>query len=274
MTTPAQARQTSIGRVYEQEGRDVQFLSVTTALQALPKDALMYWAAREVAGVAVEIIEGRAPLPVGADGEPLAGDDLHKWLKTEPLRQRDSAGNIGDLVHGYAEDFMRAGLTVEEMHEKLEAIEDKKVRARVKQFVQWVEDFRVEPIAVEVTIYNDEHGYAGSCDLIAHVPGYGVVLVDLKTSKGIYGSVALQAIAYARGEYILTDEGERLKLPEINMSAVLHIKARSYVFRKLDASDECFEHFVHLLHTKREILPALDGRLLHRIEPGVRAFGG
>lgn len=258
MTNPVQAVTTKAGRYYLRDGK--KYMSVTTALKAIPKDALMYWSAREVATEAVRMIDegdySSCPgIVLGYEG-PYVMDAAAaiKHLKGAPWIKRDNAGAIGDEVHGWAERIM-AGETPDP--EWLNRKRNNDVQKRVKHFLQWLEDFTIEPIHVEATIYNDTHEYSGSCDLMAYVtaPAHGwdrePVVIDFKTSKSIYGEVALQAVAYKNGEYILGDDGTKHPMPELRSGAVLHIHPNGYTFRELDVSNERYKNFLAALYMKR-----------------------
>jgi len=66
----------------------------------------------------------------------------------------------------------------------------------IKSFVDWratLESF--EPLAWDVTVYSDIHGYAGSVDLIAKVNGVPYI-IDFKTSQEVWSEYELQVSAY------------------------------------------------------------------------------
>ena len=254
MTSPLRAIQTDAGRYYPHDRRDLP--SVTTVLGTLGKgDGIVQWAANLAADLAIKIGRTSPIYPHDRDAMRFSWRDA-----------RDSAAALGDAVHGHAEWLMaHQGEFV--VDDYLKAIDDKKVRNRVKQFIKWLDTYEVVPIYIEATVYNLTVGYAGSCDLMALVDGIPT-LVDYKTSKSIRGSVALQCVAYARGEFILTDDGEVLDLPDFERAAVLHIRDRGYVFREVDIGEATYEQFCRLVRTKTDWIDGAESNaLLDTIEP-------
>src|SRR4029453_3802172 len=57
-------------------------------------------------------------------------------------------------------------------------------------------------LAAEQTVYSRRYGYAGTFDLLATLPGHGLVLVDVKTGNRVYPEVCLQLAAYAPADFI------------------------------------------------------------------------
>lgn len=252
MTSPTQAVTTAKGRWYPRNGLD--YMSVTTAISALPKDALVQWAANMAADKAMFLL---------ADGITLAclgrtPEQVRDEIRYAHKQRKEGAADVGTEVHRMVEVFLLGG----DPH-----TDDKEAAKRFKHFLKWHDTFAIEPMYVEATVYNDTHLYAGSCDLMAMVDGIPTI-IDLKTSKGVYGTVALQLAAYRFADYILTDEGKQLDIPRFDRGAVLHIRPTGYTFREVDVSEEMFAHFIRLLETKREwINRAEKTALLPAIEP-------
>ncbi|MFJ2620858.1 cytochrome [Glutamicibacter sp. NPDC087344] len=96
-------------------------------------------------------------------------------------RYRDAAAARGDRVHNYAEQWALAELGLpHELGQAREAIESHGERDYVAHFETWWRDYRVEPVAAEVTVWNESIGYAGTIDLIARIGGRDC-LIDYKT---------------------------------------------------------------------------------------------
>jgi hypothetical protein len=218
-------------------------MSVTTALNALPKDALPQWAANLAADKAMELADsGLLPRLIRDDARY-----AHKEAK-------ESAATLGTIVHGMCEYRLLGGVVDLSLY-------DKPAIKRYKQFCNWLDAYKVEPLHVEATVYNDDSLYAGSCDLMALVDGVPTI-IDFKTSKGVYPTVALQMAAYAHAEYILTDEGEKVALPEFQRGAVLHIKPMSFNFIECDISETTFDFFLDVLRLKRSWLDGYSEKVL------------
>jgi hypothetical protein len=76
-----------------------RYMSVTTILSnGVPKPALMHWAAFEAAQCAVDNI----PDLVKARGES-ARLEMRSWIQRAAERKRDSAANLGTVIHGFLE---------------------------------------------------------------------------------------------------------------------------------------------------------------------------
>lgn len=63
------------------------------------------------------------------------------------------------------------------------------------RYVQWLEDYEVEILATEMTVFSHKHRYAGTCDIICNVGGVTHV-VDVKTSKQATDVHMLQVASY------------------------------------------------------------------------------
>jgi hypothetical protein len=79
-------------------------------------------------------------------------------------------------------------------------------------------------LATEQTVYSRRYGYAGTFDLLATLPGRGLVLVDVKTGNRVYPEVCLQLAAYAAADFIGHPDGTEQPLPAIQAAAVLHLR--------------------------------------------------
>lgn len=188
--------------------------SVTTVLDVLAKPALPWWG-----------------MKVGADGvRELASlrtmdSEIAEWITTATVDSlvdeltehkltvnhvRDKAGTRGQSVHDALEAWAKTG------HRPDPKIYPDEERGYIEGLIAFLNDVpSAEPEACEVLVASIEHGFAGRYDLRlrTHEPHPVVVhrtktrvhhkilmpgetLVDLKTSKGIYGSHARQLEAY------------------------------------------------------------------------------
>jgi hypothetical protein len=64
-----------------------------------------------------------------------------------------------------------------------------------ESWLAWWKQSGLEPLAVERTIWSEEHGYAGTMDLYAR-KGKSRVVIDWKTGNRIYAEAHLQNVAY------------------------------------------------------------------------------
>jgi hypothetical protein len=150
-------------RFYQTESGE--FLpSVTTILQAYPKDAGYF-----------------------------------KWLKEvgeESDTIRDEAGRRGSIVHTLTEqydngdevslldDYGRIGYKMGEW-------------AMFERYVEYSQRFQPEIVLSETNFINPDLGFAGTIDRVVKIDGK-TYLIDIKTSNAIYDSYWLQLMAYKR----------------------------------------------------------------------------
>ncbi|HEX9722218.1 MAG TPA: PD-(D/E)XK nuclease family protein [Candidatus Paceibacterota bacterium] len=100
-----------------------------------------------------------------------------------------SAAEWGTLIHETVESILRGE----------EAQPDRRCEVSIATFLSWRNQY---PIAIqnpahdiEKRVFDVEHGYAGTIDMVAEVEGV-VGIIDLKTSTAIYKEHSLQTAAY------------------------------------------------------------------------------
>jgi hypothetical protein len=213
---------------YRLDGKPVK--GVTTLLNGgLPKPALPPWAARTVAEYVADNREAVAQLYT-----------MGRWpmvnaLKGIPWEQRDQAAAKGTDVHSLAEDVVHGREVEVPAH----------LVGHVEGYARFLDQWDVQPILVERMVANREHWYAGTFDLIATVKGEPMLL-DLKTSKGIYGEVALQVAAYRFAEFYQDDDGLEQPMPEVARVAAVHVREDGTDLIPLESSDKPFRCFLHI----------------------------
>lgn len=113
----------------------------------------------------------------------------------------------------------------------------------VEAFLDWAD--RMKPVwnRSEFQLFSDTYNYAGSADADITLGG-DRVLVDVKTSKSVYSSYALQLAAYRYAEFIGLPSGEKLPVPEFTRAAVLHVRDGQCRLLELDAGREVFDAFL------------------------------
>lgn len=221
------------GLVFSEEGHRYYLdgkrtSSVTTILSGgIPKPFLVPWAARKAAEYAV--------------ANPGASFDD---IKEAPNRERDAAGVRGTAVHDIAEQIIHG--TPVDVPEELYPYVD--------GYVRFLDSFRVEPLLIEKTVAHRGMGYAGRFDAIVMLPGLNgsdPVMVDLKTSNGVYRETKAQCAAYSEADfYVEVDAPEtELVIPEIQASYVAHITPNGTYLHPLARNrSEILEHFEIFKH--------------------------
>jgi hypothetical protein len=220
-------------RFYVHPARQTKAPSVTSIVGCLPKPALKWWAGKVVAQCAVDDIS--MILDLLLKGNEQAAVD---HLKRAPGRSSGVAAQTGTDVHGLIEDLNK-GKDIGRVHPLLEPYID--------TYRQFLDDFKPEVLEAECTVWSDEHTYAGTLDAIYKIDNE-VVLVDAKTgASGIWPDAALQAVAYARADFILDPDGTERPLPPIESAAALHIRPEGYELIPLRIDADVFEIYKSLL---------------------------
>jgi len=148
------------------------FVSVTTALGVIEKPALRYWATKQV-------YWAMALDPSLSEKEALAA----------PFRKSKSAMSRGTMVHSMVEAYRHNQEYVNTVPES--------TRKYAQAFFNWVTDNSVEVLVQEKSLVSRRYCYAGTFDLLVRFKNSGrVLVVDIKTGKGVYEEVFLQLSAY------------------------------------------------------------------------------
>jgi len=132
------------------------------------------------------VLRGTSPMPYG----------LLQWYKQhgdEADVMRDEAAERGTAIHALMADYLM-GAAVD-----LSAIPADYVKPLLS-FAQFVHDYGVTPLAVEVPVVSTLYGIAGTIDLVCSMTtprGREVCIVDFKTGTSFYRDHAVQ-LAYYR----------------------------------------------------------------------------
>lgn len=268
MSQPKNARRTSAGRLYEwrapglpMDAEPERYWSVTTIIKGgLPAPALMAWGMRSVAEFAVanhrqlaamvgssylfqRDDEGRI---VGLLDDPDAVVSAIDWLKSAPYRERERKADAGTAIHEHAEAYALG----RPMPAPAPAIAD-----QVAAFHRFLEAFKPEPVQhpdggfwlAEASVFSRAESYAGTLDSIMDLPGLGRVLIDYKSSKGVYAETAMQLAAYRFAEFIGLPDGTEWPMPQVDGCAVLHLNAAAgpdgYALIPVIADEQVFTAF-------------------------------
>ena len=207
---------------------------VTTILgDGLPKPALINWAANATAEAAIDRWDEFAKLAPSARLKALQG---------ARYADRDAAANRGTKVHALAE-MLIAGERV--------TIPDG-LEGHVRSYVQFLDDFDVQPVLTESLVASTEHDYCGTLDLIADLldpdePEQTTRwLLDIKTSRsGVFGETALQLAAYRYADFYVDGDAE-LELPEVDRTGVVHVRADGYDLVPVEAGELQFRQFLYV----------------------------
>lgn len=202
------------------------------------------------------VADANAPLPSVTTilGQELEKPGLEAWKERTDnwKRVRDRAALVGTLAHRRClNPYAVRSLPVETMPAKFDA---ETIRTDVEVAAALWDDVKTElPINgqpyVEKTLWaSDAGGYAGTADMITD----GVV-IDLKTSSGVYDSHKLQAAAYANAARVRdVDDVNRAAIVKLNYrepeAGITWLDAED-----LDALYEQFTAHVENFHDQRRI---------------------
>jgi len=214
---------------------------VTTIIgDGMPKPALVIWAANATAEYAIDH---------WAELDELPPSQRLKKLQGARYAVKDAAANRGTVVHRLAEKLIRGDRV--SIPEGLEG--------HVQSYVQFLDDYDVQPVLVEKTIFSAEHFYCGTFDLICDLlqsddpdnpdaeSGRHRWLLDIKTNKsGIFGETGLQLAAYRYADMWIDEEtDEEHPIPEVTHTGAVHVRADGYDLVPLTAGEQQHRQFLY-----------------------------
>jgi hypothetical protein len=184
----------------------------------IPKPALNPWYARMVAEFVdqnpLEVERLRSLPPVQHNGRERSA--LVDALCKVPTGKRDTAAERGTAIHALAEKVVAGDeVAVPVEHD-----------GEVTGYAEFLDTWDITPLVVEGRGANATEWFAGTFDLVGtspHLAGGKPIMIDLKTSNGVYGETALQTAAYANFEFYLDADGQEHPMPEIHACYVAHI---------------------------------------------------
>lgn len=241
MTKPDLRREVEIAgdrfNVYDHPTSGKTVPSVTTVTGLLEKPGVAYAGYRECGNYVAANLETICTMRK----DPDAIVDL---VKSAPSRAWKGAAIRGDVVH----DWIDRRIKSEGEHPLPEEVEseDWRVKATFQAFLNIEQEYDIEWLESEVTVWSDKHGYAGTLDFVAKIGG-AIVLGDSKTGKHLYPEVGMQLGALHNADYGFDDRGHQFELPKAERFAALHLRPRSGKLQPVDMVEESFDAFLGLL---------------------------
>ena len=239
-------------------GGDNKYVSVTTALQSLPKPWLIAWAAKIIAETAVNKRDLLDQLIADSPEEAI------RWLKGAHNTARMGAARMGSTLHEIAE--LDALGSVDDADTQVSRLSTEG-QLKARQLRDFFARVPLRLVEVESVVYNDRHRYAGTLDFLVEFtdPAVtmmmpfppGLVVMDLKTGKGVYNETAMQLAAYRGAQYqVDLDRGVRREMPPTVGGCVLHVTDASWALVPAITDAEVFGTFLAVLEmSKRLPLP-------------------
>ena len=158
-----------------------KLIGVTTVLSCINKPALVPWASNMCADYVKDHLKPGIPMD-----EVEIKTMLDVARKAHTQRKVD-AGNVGSLAHDWIDGYIKG--------ENPEMPFNEDLKKSVNKFLKWQEDYKVKFLLSEQVVYSKKHNFCGTLDFIAKI-GDDLVLLDFKTSSGIWPEYWLQVFAY------------------------------------------------------------------------------
>jgi hypothetical protein len=215
----------------------------------IPKPALLKWSAETTANYAIDHWERLTTLPPSVRLKELYG---------ARYADKDAASNRGTQVHKLAQRLV-AGERV--------AVPDE-LAGHVESYVRFLDDFDVEPVLIEATVWCPEHNYCGTLDAVADLIDPDDIdgerlrwLYDIKTSRsGVFGESVLQIAGYRYAPTWVDDDGTEHDMLEVQRTGVVHVRADGYDLVPVEAGPAQFRYFLYaqqikeFMATSRELI--------------------
>lgn len=220
----------------------VKVPGVTSIISAgLPKPALVNWAAKTAAELAVNEWDALAELPIA--------ERLARISKAHEA-SRNAAAVQGTRVHALAEKL--AGGEEVPVPDEL--------AGHVDACVKFLADYDPEVILTEAPVLSRRWQYGGTLDMVAWLNGK-VWLLDWKTNKsGPFGDTAFQLAAYRYADFTLDEDGTECPLPAIEECGVIWLRADGYDLHPYHADQGVFRQFLYIQQCARAAEDSRDYR--------------
>ena len=162
----------------------------------------------------IELGTGRPKNGYRLDGDPVPGvttvlgrfkdsGGLIRWAYkqgkkgVELYESRDKAADIGSVVHDACEAHVHGKDPYDLVNRSaLEGLDMAAAHVALTSYMSWAKMSKVEYVATEVALVSPTMRVGGTLDCIARINDQLVVL-DWKTSKGVYPDYYIQCCAYA-----------------------------------------------------------------------------
>lgn len=218
---------------YQFDGDETFYPGVTTVLgAAIPKPALLPWSLKMMGE---NVKEALLKLPEDSLLDEKTIDRIVAEGKLIYKKKASDAADIGTRAHKAVDDIIK-GLTP--------TITDD-IKPCIEAFTAWNKSSGLKIELGDTRLGSRLFGYGGSLDMLAF-RGNEAVLIDLKTSKGIYPEMGFQISAYMRG----FQETFGIEVKEAMILRIGKDKPEFEV-KKLSNPNETFQGFIAALKLYR-----------------------
>lgn len=207
--------------------RHVKF-SVSGITKVLDKPALVPWAVKMGAEalqallpdfLSKHLISEQTLDGVAYRADEVALKELIAEVKGAHRKKMSDAGSIGTLAHQWIEEYIKMVLAGNINADMKQDPVNEYVKSSVRAFLNWQRDEKITFIESERRVYSKKHDFAGTCDLIG-IRGKKRIVVDFKTSSGIYDEMIFQTAGY---QLALEEEG----LPKFHERWIVRIDKKT-----------------------------------------------
>lgn len=213
---------TGDGRAYKHPFTGDRVPSITTCLKYENKEALIQWACNIVADYAAEHWQelSRRSNQAGSNYTKYA------WKKF-----RDDRAEVGTGVHETIEALIKDTWEFPELNDEQEAM--------VENWHRFNEEYTLEMVHSEITLWSHTHGYAGTADGLGYVTGPAtngerkLMMLDWKTSKNVWPAHWMQLAALKHADTMMVEVGdtwEEVPMVEVEDCGILHVRADTWGF--------------------------------------------
>lgn len=222
---------------YDPTDPSLRYESVTAILSSsTAKPWLTPWASKSAATFAVEHLELVAHTLLDAGKEAAV-----RLISGAAARERDLKADRGTYVHDVLQALVMdwpipdlpahlVTAVIDGAHVDPDAI--------TEGVVNFLSDHHVQPLMAEATVCNRTLGYAGTLDLVAHLPRLRLPwvgpqtgltgLLDCKSGASLDNTTPPQLAAYSRAEEVWLPLGRIIRMPQVDFRAVLHVREGFY----------------------------------------------
>lgn len=175
------------------------YVSSTTALKVINKEALQFWYAKVEREMVLEVsADLYADLPLDQPKRMSRAayiDTLQKRVGKQKAatKKLKAASDIGTAAHARVEWELRNRLGQKQGPEPI--VQGPAMWA-FQAWLKWWDQEGFTPVAIEQQVWSDTYRYAGTMDLLALNRASELCAIDWKTGKAIYPEAALQIVSY------------------------------------------------------------------------------
>ena len=114
----------------------------------------------------------------------------------ELYESRDKAAELGTIVHEMVEEYIRGGNPYNVVPTAITLEDQAQIVSAFEAFEEWFESNKFQIVEQEIQLVSEIHKYGGTPDAIAIDAKGRLVLLDWKTSSGVYADFLYQLALY------------------------------------------------------------------------------